>query len=81
MPIPVVPMHLQPKSKHCSFTTMRTYVYVPCLNSPPGWEHSFVEFDHEIFSTVILSLPLIQEGQLSVSGDRMYTVLVNHLED
>ena len=25
-------------------------------------------FDHEIFSTVILSLPLIQEGQLSVSG-------------
>ena len=27
--------------------------------------------DHEIFSTVILSLPLIQEGQLSVSGERM----------
>ena len=33
------------------------------------------------FSTVILSLPLIQEGQLSVSGERMCTVLVNHLED
>ena len=31
----------------------------------------FVEIDHEIFSTVILSLPLIQEGQLSVSGKRM----------
>ena len=31
-------------------------------------QHSFVEIDHEIFSTVILSLPLIQEGQLSVSG-------------
>ena len=29
--------------------------------------------DHEIFSTVILSLPLIQEGQLSVSGERMCT--------
>ena len=29
--------------------------------------HSFAEIDHEIFSTVILSLPLIQEGQLSVS--------------
>ena len=28
----------------------------------------FVEIDHEIFSTVILSLPLIQEVQLSVSG-------------
>ena len=30
---------------------------------------------------VILSLPLIQEGQLSVSGKRMCTILVNHLED
>ena len=43
--------------------------------------HSFVEIDHEIFSTVILSLPLIQEGQLSVSGGRMCTILVNRLED
>ena len=33
------------------------------------------------FSTVILSLPLIQEGQLSVSGERMCTILVNRLED
>ena len=31
--------------------------------------------------TVILSLPLIQEGQLSVSGEGMCTILVNHLED
>ena len=31
-------------------------------------QYSFVEIDHEIFSTVILSLPMIQEGQLSVSG-------------
>ena len=44
-------------------------------------KHSFVEIDHEIFSTVILSLPLIQEGQLSVSGERMCTILVNRLED
>ena len=44
-------------------------------------QHSFVEIDHEIFSTVILSLPLIQEGQLSVSGERMCTILVNRLED
>ena len=29
----------------------------------------------------ILSLPLIQEGQLSVSGERMCTILVNRLED
>ena len=44
-------------------------------------QHSFVEIDHEIFSTVILSFPLIQEGQLSVSGERMCTILVNRLED
>ena len=35
----------------------------------------------EIFSKVILSLPLIQEGQLSVSGERMCTILVNRLEN
>ena len=28
-----------------------------------------------------LSLPLIQEGQLSVSGESMCTILVNRLED
>ena len=33
----------------------------------PVWKHSFVEIDPEIFSTVILSLLPIQEGQLSVS--------------
>ena len=48
---------------------------------PPGRQHSFVETDHEIFSTVILSLPLIQEGQLSVSGEIIYTILVHRLED
>ena len=35
--------------------------------------HSFIEIDHEIFSTVILSLPLIQEGKLSVTCERMCT--------
>ena len=42
---------------------------------------SFMEIDHEIFSAVMLSLLLIQEGQLSVSGKRMCTILVNPLED
>ena len=51
------------------------------FNPRRGQQHSFVEIDHEIFSTVILSLPLIQEGQLSVSGKRMCTILVNRLED
>ena len=51
------------------------------FNPRRGWQHSFVVIDHEIFSTVIHSLPLIQEGQLSVSGERMCTILVNRLED
>ena len=51
------------------------------FNPRRGRQHSFVEIDHEIFSTVILSLPLIQEGQLSVSGERMCTILVNRLKD
>ena len=46
-----------------------------------GNKYSFVEIDPEILSRVILSLPLIQEGQLSVSGKRMCTVLVNCFED
>ena len=37
--------------------------------------------DHEILFKVIVSRPLIEEGQLSVSGERMCTILVNGLED
>ena len=51
--------------------------FYPCQ----GRQHSFVEIDREIFSMVILSLLLIQEGQLSVSGERMCTIVVNRLED
>ena len=39
-----------------------------------GRQHSFVDIDHEIISLVILSLRLIQKGQLSVSGERMCTI-------
>ena len=39
----------------------------------PAWQHSFTEIDHKIISIVIRSLPLIQKGQLSVSGERMCT--------
>ena len=46
------------------------------FNPHRGRRHSFVQIDHEIFSTLILSLPLIQEGQLSVSGERMCTILL-----
>ena len=43
-----------------------------------GLQHSFMEIDHEIFSTFVLSLPLLQEGQLSVSGKRM---CISYLEE
>ena len=31
-------------------------------STPPVWKHSFLEIYLEIFSTFMLSLPLIQEG-------------------
>ena len=40
---------------------------------PHVQQHSFVEIGHQIISTAILSLLLIQEGQLSVTGERMCT--------
>ena len=51
------------------------------FNLHRGRQHSFMESDHEIFFMVILSLLLIQEGPLSVSGKRMCIILVNPLED
>ena len=35
--------------------------------------HTFMEVDHEIFSIVILLLPLIQEGLVSVTSKSMCT--------
>ena len=45
----------------------------------PDRQHSFMEI--EIFSVIILSILLIQEGQLSVSGERMCKILLNRLKD
>ena len=45
----------------------------------PGLATFFIEVNHEIFSMVILSLPFIQEGHLSVSGYKSAQVLVNCL--
>ena len=47
---------------------------------PAGSATFFVEIDHEIFSTVIIALPLIQEWHVSVSDKRMCTILLNHIE-
>ena len=41
------------------------------VRSTQGPASFFLEINHEIFSTAICSLPLIQEGQLSVSGERL----------
>ena len=46
-----------------------------------GSQDFFVAIDHTIFSTVILSLLLIQKEQLSVSDERICTVLVNRSEE
>ena len=40
---------------------------------PHVWQHISLRFGHEKISMTILSLPLIQEGQLSVTGERMGT--------
>ena len=51
------------------------------VRPPPGRQHSFVGIDHEIVSMVILSLQLIQEGQLSVSGKRICIGMVDCFVD
>ena len=39
----------------------------------PGWSHTFVEIDHELFSKIIILLLLIQEGLLLVISESMCT--------
>ena len=53
------------------------------LTNDPGvqswihaWSHTFMEIDHEILSTTILLLPLIQEG-LMLGLARLIEILVN----
>ena len=47
--------------------------YPGIANSIPSQSHTFVEFDHELIFTVIILLPLIQEGLMSVTGESMCT--------
>ena len=42
---------------------------IHAFNPSRVWQHSLLETDATIFFRLILSLPLIQEGQLSVSGE------------
>ena len=60
---------------HCLLASVaQLNVHQACDQAVTGWTP-------ELFSTVILSLPLILEGQLSISGERICTILVNCLED
>ena len=52
--------------------------FVACLAAVPGIV-TYMEFDHDIISMVILPLLQIQEGQLSIADESMctYTGLLN----
>ena len=57
----------------CMFVTHMVYVVV--FRKGRGFDshvrqHSFLEFGHEIISMDILSIPLVQEGQWSVTGEK-----------
>ena len=62
----------QPTSKTCACPTSSTGLNLFLIANKEvagfdlGWvqQHSLVDIDHEIFSMVILSLPLIQEGTI-----------------
>ena len=54
------------------YSSMSMLALFPMFD-PHVRKHSFVEFGHEIFFTAILSCPLNQERQLSVTGERMCT--------
>ena len=69
------------RSLSLSLTHARTQTRTYTHTHTHTHTHTFFREDHEIFSAVILFLPLIQEGQLSFSGERMCIVLVNRLED
>ena len=65
-----------------TFINLESYSLIGCASAwyadgrgfdPHVRQHSFVEIGHEIIFSAILSLPLIQEGQLSVTGERMCT--------
>ena len=52
---------------------MRTVFFFSAQKLMKNVTVSTIEIGHEIISMTILSLPLIEVGQLSVSGERMCT--------
>ena len=49
--------------QHCYILARDKRVRGTWFDTQPGPAHTFVEIDHEIFSTVILLLQLIQEDR------------------
>ena len=68
---------------HYIIILMNNYLWSRSHEFEPKPGHlTFAEIDHEIISLVILSLPLIQEGHLSVTGEKhVHLGLDNHLGD
>ena len=72
---------LQFSFSHISFNSLMPCAGRMCVHLACGWlrvqsscpQHPFMEIGHEIISMAILSIPLIQVGQLSVTGKRMCT--------
>ena len=58
------------RSEACSLGIQAAPSSIPTSPRPA---HSFWRLGHENISTAILPLPLIQEEQLSVTGERMCT--------
>ena len=66
------------KAGHGSSIGCASAQYAGCRGFDPHIrQHSFGEFGHEVISMASLSLPLIQGGQLSVTGERMCTNTIN----
>ena len=81
MSLTVRPSTTKPRPRWLSWMRRPTGDQEGAGSTPAEVGNILIMIDHEIFSTVIQSLLLIQEGQLSVSGKRMCTILVNRLED
>ena len=60
-----------------SFSSVNAWLLITCDTA----FYAIILIDHELFSVVILTLPLIQEGHLSFLVKECAQVLVNRLED
>ena len=73
-------MYLAGVSNSYWLTVLETLVLV----APPGWQHSSIEIDHEIYIFYGYSVPSADSRRavvLSVCGESICTILVNRLED